>query len=273
MAMRGPRTLVGILTLLTLAACGTEPGPGGGSGSVREGPAVTGVHWSVTSLTVGGKRTAAPAGAHVEFGPSGTAEGSFGCNRFTADARIGADSVTLGPATTTAMGCEQDVQRFETALARALDGELKTSVTGRGGGRTLTLTTVGGDRIALAAQPPAPLTGTTWKVTSLISGDTATSLPTGAEGRAVLTFGEDGSVEGNLGCNSFHGEAAVSGSTITFGALASTRKMCPPERMEVERALLEVLDGRTTYELRHRDLSLTAPSGRGLAATAQEVPG
>ncbi|MHC3460736.1 META domain-containing protein [Streptomyces flavovirens] len=271
--MRELRTAVGVLALLTLAACGTEAGPGDGSGSVRNEPPVTGVHWSVSSLTVGGKRTAAPADAHVEIDDKGRASGSFGCNRFTADARVDGDSVTVGRATTTEMGCEKDVQRFETALARAFDGELDASVEGRGDDRTLTLTTAGGERIDLTAQPPAPLTGTSWTVTSLVSADTATGLPAAARDTARLTFGEDGSVEGDLGCNSFHGTADVSGSTITFGRLASTRKLCPGPEMDVERALLGVLKGETAYELRHRSLTLTAPSGEGLVATAREARG
>ncbi|WP_031091120.1 META domain-containing protein [Streptomyces sp. NRRL WC-3549] len=269
--MRPPRTAVGVLTLLTLAACGTDPGGGHGGGSVETGEPVTGVHWSVSSLTVGGTRTAAPADAHVEIDSEGRAQGSFGCNRFTADVRLDGDGLTVGPATTTAMGCEKDVQRFETALARTFGGELAAVVEGRGDDRTLALTTPGGDRIDLTAQAPAPLTGTAWKVTSLLSGDTATDLPAGARDTAHLTFGEDGSVEGSLGCNSFHGEAAVSGSTITFGPLASTRKACPGPETEVERALSGVLDGEVTYELRHRSLTLTAPDGEGLGATARQA--
>ncbi|MGI5055001.1 META domain-containing protein, partial [Streptomyces sp. JAC18] len=70
----------------------------------------------------------------------------------------------------------------------------------------------GGDSAARAAEPPAPLAGTAWKGTGLVSGSAASSVPAGTEGKAHLTFGEDGSVEGNRGCNSFHGNATVSGS-------------------------------------------------------------
>ncbi|MFI2784114.1 META domain-containing protein [Streptomyces sp. ALB3] len=276
--MRTQRMAVSVLAVLgtlTLAGCGTESGTGAGSGdsgdgsgSVRTGPGVTGVHWTVSSLTVGGKKTAAPAGAHVEIDSAGKATGNLGCNRFTADVTVEGDKVTVGPGTTTEMGCEKDVQQFEKAMGRALSGELTAAVAGRGDGKTLTLTTAGGDSIALTSEPPAPLAGTTWKVTGLVSGSVATSLPAGTEGKAHLTFGKDGSVEGNLGCNSFHGTAEVSGSTITFGALASTRKMCPGPEMELERALNGVLAGRTTYEVSHRSLSIEAANGKGLAASA-----
>ncbi|WP_329039381.1 META domain-containing protein [Streptomyces sp. NBC_00178] len=278
MAMRTQRMPVSVLALVTtftLAACGSESGSGAasgdsgdGSGTVRTEPALTGVHWNVSSLTVGGKKRTAPAGAHVEIGPGGKATGSLGCNRFTADVRVDGSAVTVGQGTTTEMACADDVQEFEDAMGRAFRGTLEAAVTGRGDARTLTLTTAQGDSIALRSEPPAALTGTAWKVSGLHTGGVASSLPEGTKDEARLTFGEDGTVEGNLGCNSFHGKAAVSGSTITFGPLASTRKMCPGGAMELERALLGAMKGETTYTIAHRTLSLTAKGGEGLDATA-----
>ncbi|MEE1740224.1 META domain-containing protein [Streptomyces sp. BE147] len=115
-----------------------------------------------------------------------------------------------------------------------------------------------------------PVTGTKWTVTTLVSGRNTTALPADLpDGRAPhLTFGEDGTVEGSLGCNTFHGKATVKGTTITFGPLASTRKMCAAEAMEVERSVLAVLAGETTYTIKDQVLSLTAPGGKGLGASA-----
>ncbi|MFD0343840.1 META domain-containing protein [Streptomyces sp. NPDC127117] len=255
---------LGTVALLALAACGTQTGSGHGSGSVRTGPRITGVHWNVDSVTAGGRTTEAPDGAHVVIGPGGGATGNFGCNRFSAGTSTDGDTITVRQATTTQMGCGTDVRRFETAMSRAFSGELTAAVTGR----TLTLTTEAGDSIALTSEPPAPLTGTTWTVTSLVSGSTASSLPPGTERKARLSFGKDGSVRGTLGCNRFRGAATVTGSTITFDRIDGTRMMCPDPRMKLERALLAVLDGRTTYRIDHRTLSLTASNGEGLGATA-----
>ncbi|MFD9930841.1 META domain-containing protein [[Kitasatospora] papulosa] len=283
MAMRTQRmpvSALAVLTAFTLAACGTESGSGAGSGdsgdgsgTVRSKPAVTGVHWNVSSLTAGGTKTAAPEGTHIEIDSEGKATGSLGCNRFTADVRLDGDKVTVGRSTSTGMACAKEVQQFETAMGKAFQGELTAAVAGKGQARTLTLTTARGDSIALTAEPPAPLTGTAWKVTGLVSGSAASSVPAGTEDKAHLTFGEDGSVEGNLGCNSFHGKATVSGSTITFGPLASTRKMCPGPEMKLERALLGVLKGKTSYEIDHRSLSIEATSGEGLDASAPSAKG
>ncbi|MFD7495644.1 META domain-containing protein [Streptomyces sp. NPDC059832] len=266
--MRNQRMAVGVLALLVLAACGTEKGAGEGSGSVRTGQRLTGVHWEVDSVTAGGRRTEAPDGAHVVIDTKGRATGNFGCNHFTAETRTDGDTITVRRATTTQMGCEKNVERFERAMSRAFSGELTAAVTGR----DLTLTTAAGDSIALTSRPPAPLTGITWTVTSLVSGPTASSLPAGTERTARLSFGKDGSVRGTLGCNSFRGNATVTGSTVTFGRLDGTKMMCPDPRMTLERTLLAMLDGRVTYRVDHRALSLTAANGEGLGATAQ-APG
>ena len=73
---------VSVLALLTLAACGTESGSGSGSGdgsrTVRTDLPVTDVHWNVDSVTAGGKRTAAPDGAHYTIPTDGRATGNFG---------------------------------------------------------------------------------------------------------------------------------------------------------------------------------------------------
>ncbi|MFF1919090.1 META domain-containing protein [Streptomyces sp. NPDC058221] len=262
---------VSVLTLLTLAACGTESGSGSGDGTVRNAPPVTGVRWSVESVIVGGKRSDAPADApadaHVEIDSRGRASGSYGCNRFTADVRIDGDALTFGPGTTTEMGCEKDIQRFEALMSRAFNGRLTAAVAAK----KLTLTTAKGDTVALTSRPAAPLAGTDWRVTTLVSGSSASSVPAGTQGSARIAFGRNGTVHGTLGCNSFRGQAHVSGSTAAFGPLVTTRKMCPDPGMRLESALLEVIDGkRTTYAVDDRTLSLTAQGGggKGLAAVA-----
>ncbi|WP_455360749.1 META domain-containing protein [Streptomyces sp. SYSU K21746] len=271
-----------VLALLTLAACGTETGSGAGSGSGAGGGSsvdtalpVTGVRWTVDTLTVNGKPAEAPAGAHVEIDAKGRASGNFGCNRFGADVTVKGDAITVGPAQSTEIGCEKDLQQFETALTRAFSGELKAKLAGD----RLTLTTQRGDTIALTSKPdksekpekPVQLIGPEWAVDSLLDGGTVSSLPADVAGKAQLTFGKDGTVGGSLGCNRVSGKATVDGSTLTFGRLASTRKMCPGPVMETERALQNVLKGKVTYTIDGSTLTLTAADGTGLRATAIEA--
>ncbi|MFE4176918.1 META domain-containing protein [Streptomyces sp. NPDC056909] len=283
------------VALFTLTACGTESGAGGGSGgSVQSDLPLTDVHWSVDSLTVDGKKTAAPAGASVEIGTDGRASARTGCNTIGAKVTVDGDTVTVGEKESTLIGCPEQLQTFEKALGRAFAGKLKATVEeieeikgdkgdkeGKGGtvqDRRLTLTTADGDAITLTSGPPAPLAGTEWTVSALTDGATATSLPQGTDGKAHFTFGEDGTVEGSFGCNSFRGTAKVSeagtgagektASTVTFGRLSSTRKLCPGPEMTLERQVQKVLEGNVTYELHHRSLTLKQADGQGLDAVA-----
>ncbi|MEV4684009.1 META domain-containing protein [Streptomyces kurssanovii] len=260
------------LAVLALAACGTESGAGSGDrgdggGTVQPDVPVTGVHWSVDSVTVDGRRTKAPTDAHVEITDKGRAQGNYGCNHFGADVKIEGDTITVGPGEMTEMACEEKIQGFEDTLRAAFAGKLKAKLSD---GR-LTLTTEKGDSIALTSEPSSPLVGTKWSVNSLVSGQTAASLPAGTENKAHLTFAKDGSVSGSLGCNRFTSTAKISGDSITFGRLASTRKLCEGPVMDVERQLVKVMDGTVTYELGHRSLTLTASDGKGFAAVASDT--
>ncbi|WDG30251.1 META domain-containing protein [Streptomyces sp. CA-278952] len=263
---------VSALALLTLAACGTESGSGSGKGSgeggdsVRTDVPVTGVAWRVDSVTVGGKKTEAPEGARLEIDPKGRAEADFGCNHISVDARVKGDRITLGKPVTTQMACEENVEKFEKAAIDAMGGEHTAKLSGD----RLTLTAESGDSMALSEEKPAELVGTRWAVTTLLSGETATTVPADLpkEKAPHLTLSEDGTVQGDSGCNSFRGQATVKGSTITFGPMAGTRKMCPEAEMETERAVLAALNGKATYTIKGKALTLTAADGKGIGATA-----
>lgn len=265
----------GVLALLVLVGCGTEQGHGAGPGSasddsdsVRTGLAVTDVYWKADSVTVGGRRTAAPDGAHVTITPEGKARGNFGCNHFSTAVTMNGDEITVGRVVSTAMSCRKDAGRFESAMSRTFRGTLTAAVADR----TLTLTTAKGDAIAFTSEPSAPLIGTTWTVTALVSGSVVSSLPAGAETKARLSFGKDDSVQGSPGCNQIRGSATVSGTGITFGRINGTKMMCPDPQMKVERPLLAILQGKTSYRIDHRTLTLTAANGEGFSATAS-APG
>ncbi|MFF8843623.1 META domain-containing protein [Streptomyces sp. NPDC015127] len=252
------------LALLALSACGTEQGGGSGDSVTPDVP-LTGVRWTVESVSVDGTKTASPSDAYVEITDKGRAQGNYGCNHFGADITVEGDTITVGPGEMTEMACDKKIQGFEDTLRAAFSGKLKAKLTD---GR-LTLTSEKGDAIALNAERPAPLVGTRWTVDSLVSGGTATSLPAGSEGKAHLTIAKDGTVGGSLGCNRFSSTAKVSGDSITFGRLASTRKLCPGPEMDLEREMVKVLEqGTVKYEVKHRALTLTASNGKGLAAFA-----
>ena len=139
-----PRTLTmtAVALLATLAvACGSEK-----DGSVTARQPVTGIDWTVDSVTVDGTTHRAPAHAHVRI-EDGRAAGNLGCNQFSATADVTDDQIRLTHTRTTRMACDNDRMTFERALARTLTaGPLSTAAEGSG----LTLTTAAGDRVQLS---------------------------------------------------------------------------------------------------------------------------
>ncbi|MFJ8592014.1 META domain-containing protein [Streptomyces sp. NPDC093598] len=237
-----------------MAACGSEKADSG-SGSVGAGKPVTGVRWNVDSVTADGRTQKAPAGAHVTI-DKGRAEGSFGCNNFSAEATVDGDRVRLGKTMATEMACENKPMAFEESLARAFsDQELQAKVDG---GR-LTLTTARGDTVRLTEAKDAPLAGTKWTVTT-----------PRADGRAHLTFDDKkGTVAGSLGCNKVNAKATVSDGHITLGPPATTRMMCEDSLMADEKTLLRLFDGTLKYGVDHQTLTLTSENGTSVRAVAE----
>lgn len=259
------------LTLLPLAvACGTETGSSSvGANSTSR---ITGVHWTVDSLTVDGKDTQAPDSAYLKIEENGDVKGDYGCNSFGSTATVKGDSVDFGTAESTGMACEKAPMAFETSFARTLaDGPLTADVDED----ELTLTTKDGDRVHLTKEKDAPLYGTKWTVTSLVDGDTAHSLPAAADGKAWLTFEKatdksSGKVAGSLGCNQFSAKATVRDGHLTLGTPRTTRKMCYGSLMDTENSLLKLFGGKATYDLDHRSITLTSENGTGLGAVADD---
>ncbi|MFF1355914.1 META domain-containing protein [Streptomyces sp. NPDC058297] len=277
-----------LLPLAAVAACGSQTVSVGGT-------PVTGVRWNVESVTVDGTTTQAPGSTYVEFPSADRARGNNGCNSFDAEAEIDGDTIRIGKATVTMSMCMDKKDRdFEKTFGRAIGGSNKA----RTDGDHLTLTTDDGDTIALVKERPAPLTGTEWTVTSLLSDDVATSLPKEVAGRAKLTFdregkdgtdgrggtdgrdsrdgtdgrdsrdGTDGTVTGDLGCNRFRAKAEFRDGHLTLGRPVTTRMLCQGPRMDTERALLKLFAQKLSYEVQGRTLRLTAPDGTGAEAGA-----
>ncbi|WP_425831424.1 META domain-containing protein [Streptomyces fractus] len=253
-----------LAALATVTACGEEKA---GSTTVGGAP-VAGVHWSVQSVTVGGRMTKAPGSAYLEFVSDERVRGNYGCNHFDAAARVTGDSVDLGKAKRTMMLCEdKDVRAFEDTLAGALADKNTVKAEGDKNDR-LTLTRANGDTVTLAKQRDAELVDTKWNVTSLSAGDTTRSLPKAAQGRARLVFDKDGHVSARLGCNQGRAKATVNEGHVTFGPLTSTRMGCIGAAGEVEQAMLDVLKNKASYDIQGDALTLRKPDGSGIGLTA-----
>ncbi|WP_121747983.1 META domain-containing protein [Streptomyces sp. E2N166] len=264
-------TVAAAVALVPLAAaCGSEKADGG-SGSVGAGMPLTGVQWSIDSVTVDGTTHRAPDAARVRIDDSGEAAGSTGCNTFSARADVDGERVRLSDAMFTEKACEKTPIDFEKSLGRALTtGPLTT----RTEGERLTLTTSGGDTVRLSKQPDAPLHGTTWTVTAPGQKDAdqeeTGQKDTDGKGGARLTFDRDAkTVSGRLPCNRVNAEATVSDGHITLGAPATTRMVCEGSLMDAEKRILRLFDGRVDYRIDQETLTLTSEDGTTVRAVAE----
>ena len=104
---------------------------------------------------------------------------------------------------------------------------------------------VGADGAVLATLAPQPqgVAGSSWRVTGYNNGKQAVVSVLG-DTTLTMAFSADGRVSGSAGCNNYSGTYTATGSTLSFGPAASTRKMCAqPERiMEQEQQFLKALE-------------------------------
>ncbi len=105
------------------------------------------------------------------------------------------------------------------------------------------------------------LAGVDWKLTRL--GDIAVVV---AEPRRQpsLTLTADGRVSGFDGCNRFAGSYQITGASIAFGPMASTKMACL-DGMEYERAFADALGRARSYRIVGQHLDLFGAEGELLA--------
>lgn len=169
---------------------------------------------------------------------------------------------------TTAKGCTPELEAQDQWLAQLLVAGVDVSLDED----RLTLTSADGGDVAMTLSSGdadlASLTGTTWMLTSIISGDAASSVPADVE-QPTLRIGEDGMAELFAGCN--RGGSAVgtttteAGEALSFGPIRLTKMACAEDAMSVEATVLRVLEAQPTFTISaDRGLTLTAGDGTGL---------
>ncbi|MDN3640079.1 META domain-containing protein [Simiduia curdlanivorans] len=90
-----------------------------------------------------------------------------------------------------------------------------------------------------------------------------------ADSKPELSLSEDGTVSGNTGCNNFSGKYEWVGTALSFGDMASTRKMCAPALMGQEQKLLGLLTSVKGAKLDGLDLVLTDGAKNPLVRAAK----
>jgi len=90
---------------------------------------------------------------------------------------------------------------------------------------------------------PQSLAGTAWWVED-IAGHGVIDMS-----HTTVEFTDDGRVGGDTGCNRYFGGVDISGSGMTFGPLAGTRKACAESLMDQEMKFYQAMGKVVSWEI------------------------
>jgi heat shock protein HslJ len=224
------RLLAFLLGLAVVAGCGDD------GGEAATAPSFEGVPWAL------------PTGPSATFA-DGTVSGSAGCNQYTASYTVDGDELEIGTVASTNMACPPPADRVEREFLAALDRVASWQVDGG----ELVLADADGKELLRFREPA--LTGA-WDATSFRQQNAVSSPLPGTKVTAV--FGDDGTLAGTAGCNTYTATYEVDRGSITIGEPAATRKSCvsPEGVMAQEQAYLSALPLANSFRVEGDRLSL-----------------
>jgi heat shock protein HslJ len=105
------------------------------------------------------------------------------------------------------------------------------------------------------------LADTEWTLTSFGVGNAVSPV---VEGTTVtLKFGSDGRAGGSSGCNTYGSDYRVSGNTVSFGAIFSTKRACLDRRAnQQEQRFFRALESARTFRLSGNRLTIFHDGGQ-----------
>jgi len=246
------------LAALLLGACSlmstgkTDPAP------------LDGTAWILAELP---GRTLAPGATVTLRFADGKAQGSDGCNRYSAPYTAAAGKLEISPqGVSTMMACAPELMQQAAAFMAALN----SAGTWRVEGRQLTLAAADGRALARFAAQDAALAGTSWRVTGINNGKQAVvSVLSGTT--LTLAFAGDGRATGSAGCNTFNAPFESDGAGLRFGKAATTRRMCAGKgTMDQELAFIRALQTVASARIDGNRLELRGADGALVISAARE---
>jgi heat shock protein HslJ len=244
--------MMALLLSAALGACSSVP-------QNAEPPSLDGTAWVLSDLP--GRALPPGQPPTLQF-QAGTATGSDGCNRYTAQYTSKGGALAVSPGAMTRMACPEDRMQLADAFMAALTGAKRYRVSSG----TLDLLGADGAVLATLATQVRELAGTSWQATGINNGKGG--VVSVASGSTVsLAFGTDGRASGSAGCNGFNAGYTAEGSNLRFTPAAVTQKMCIEAGvMEQEAAFLKALESVATSRVEADQLELRRADG-ALAAT------
>jgi heat shock protein HslJ len=245
------RAAAAVLAVLVVTGCSTtQPGAGtptdeslDGEWALTQGSDATGtfdLKDSLATLVLTG----------------GNPGGRTPCNAFGATVDGGVGEIDITPTFQTEAACaDPDLMALEPRYLDALDAVTEAAVTS--GGLSLT-----GPNVSLTFElapevPTSKLTGTDWRLESIIDGETVSSVL----GDGLLKLRDDGTLIGNAGCRDFTGTWKVDAGVVSVSDLEFAAADCPAEFVSQEEAVDGLFSDPFSAEVTGDQLTLTAEDG------------
>lgn len=194
-----------------------------------------------------------------------TVTGLAPCNTYRGAFELGADdSVEVGPLALTRMACPGSAMEAEDEYVAALEAvdhvELDVDEEGRDDADRMVLTG-DGVRLSFRSYDAEELLVGTWAITAVATGDSVDSALDGTE--PTITFGEDGDLTMETGCNTAGSSWELDGDELTVDRPRTTLMACddPQGVMEQEAALLRALESAARVEITPGSLTILDAEG------------
>ena len=228
------------------------------------GPAMAGRAFLSVNVAENGAPKALVAGTRIRLDFQADAlSANAGCNTMGGTYRLDGGRLVVGDLAMTEMGCQPELMAQDTWLAGVLGAKPQVVLVGD------ELTIDAGTAVIVlkdrrVVQPDLAITGPTWTVESLFTGDAVSSVPAGAV--ATLVFHADGTLDVDDGCNTGGAHWAPVGTGIEVSDLVLTKKACSGAAAELESAVVGTLrEGTIAASIEADQLILRAgASGLGL---------
>jgi heat shock protein HslJ len=250
-----------LLSTGCLAPAGEKPGGGGTGSAILEGSS-----WDLLSLLALNGTTLGVlpgTGITAAFAAVGELTGSAGCNHYFGNYAVDGESLSIRDIGSTLMAClDPGVMDQESRYLSLLSSAARFRIDGD---RLMISDALGGTILTFERElplPPLQLTGTSWVLESISTGNGAvSSVIAGTEIDAV--FSDDGKVTGYAGCNRYFADFNRTGTSLRFGPPVSTKMYCsePAGTMEQEQVYLSLLGSVTEFEIEGDRLILRDSKG------------
>jgi heat shock protein HslJ len=230
--------------------------------------ALTGITWYLVAFNQAGGTKSVLPGTEITafFDSQGTVYGSAGCNQYTAGYQVTLNSLSVQAPASTKMYCSSPagIMTQETGYLTTLQGAASYAITN---GMLTIKDSNGRDLLTYATTPPnvmtpAPLTGTTWYLTSIV--DSSGTIWTPVSGSPVSAlFSTDGKLNGSGGCNQYSTTYTLSGNTLSISpTFARTTMYCGDNVMLLENTYLSLLTQMKVYLINGNQLTLSDGTGK-----------